>query len=240
MWSWLTWWWRFFTRIAVWPRDLPVLVRAMRKRKRWSPPAEVWAKVDAVTGFMGLRECGLLYRAGKHWPVTGPVIELGSYKGRSTTVWALAGRQVHAVDAWTTDNYAPAAIKEYFVPDESALTAFRANIARAGVAERITVHRGLTTEMAQGWQTPAAILFIDAGHHYPAVRGDLDAWLPHLAPDGLLLLHDTFSDQFAGVIQAAGELLKDGWVIVASAGTIVGLARPATARQVGPEHFGEA
>ncbi len=237
--SWLHWWFRFFTQIAVWPRDLPVLVGAMLHRKRWSPPAEVWAKVDAVHGFMGLRECGLLYRAARFWPAVGPVIELGSYKGRSTTVLALAGRQVHSVDAWNPATFEASALGANFIPDDAALDDFRNNMRQAGVESSVTVNRGFTTEVAKGWQTSCAILFIDAGHNYPDVRADMDAWLPHLALDGLLLLHDTFSDRYKGVIQAAGELLKDGWEIVASAGTIVGLARTATARQVQPSYFGE-
>lgn len=237
--SWLAWWFRFLTRIAVFPRDLPVIVGAFRQRKRWAPPAEVWAKVEGIHGFMGLRECGLLYYAARHWPVEGPVIELGSFKGRSTSVLALAGRQVHAVDAWSPGNYVASAMGAHFVPDDRALQEFRANTEQVGAAERIEVHRGKTTDVARGWQARCAILFIDAGHNYPEVRADVDNWLPHLLPGGLVLLHDTFSDRYSGVIQAAGELLRDGWDIVASAGTIVGLTRSETARQVGPGHFGQ-
>ena len=234
----LTWWFRFFTRIGVWPRDLPVFLGAFRQRRHWHPPADVWAAVDSVHGFMSIQECGLLYRAARFWPVAGPVIELGSYKGRSTTLLALAGRQVHAVDAWSPATYRPTALGAFFKPSDEVLAEFQANVQRMGVAEHVSVHRGLTTEVAQGWQTSCAILFIDAGHDYASVRGDLDAWTPHLLPGGVLLLHDTFSDRYVGVLQAAGELLKSGWAIVASSGTLVALVRQDTARHVTPAYFG--
>jgi len=237
--DWLNWWFRFFTQIAVWPRDLPVLVKGFQHRKRWNLPVEIWTQVDAVPGFMSERECALLYRAARYWPLAGPLIELGSYQGRSTILQALAGRQVHAVDAWSPATHTPTAIGPFTAADDQTLQAFRDHIRQAGVEDRISAHRGLTTEVAQGWQTECAILFVDAGHHYPAVRADLDAWLPHLSPDGLLLLHDTFSDRFKGVIQAAGELLQAGWVIVVSSGTIVGLTRRATAERMVPGNFGE-
>jgi hypothetical protein len=236
--SFLQWWFRFFTQIAVWPRDLPVLLGAFRRRVHWRPPAEVWAIVDSVPGFMSDQECGLLYRAARFWPVAGPVVELGSFKGRSATLLALAGRQVHAVDAWVPAVYQPTALGPFFMPSDEILAECQANLQRTGVAGQVTIHRGLTAEVGRGWQVQCALLFIDAGHDYANVRGDLDAWLPHLLPGGLLLLHDTFSDRYDGVVKAAGELLKAGWEIVASTSTLVALAQKATARQVTPAHFG--
>lgn len=38
---------------------------------------------------------------------------------------------------------------------------------------------------------PADLIFIDAVHSYEAVRDDLHAWVPKLAPKGILAFHDS-------------------------------------------------
>ncbi len=234
----LAWWARFFTQVAAYPRDLPLLGAAFSRRKHWRPPPEVWEAVAQVDGFLGLSEAGLLYQAARHWPTPGPVIELGSYEGRSTIILARAGRDVHAVDAWSKAGFEHNALGANMYPTDETFARFQDNLRRAGVADQVQVHRGLTTEVARGWSTPGAILFVDAGHGYADVQADLAAWTGHLHPEGLLLMHDTLSDRYKGVIRAASELLGAGWALVASAGTVVALARRPFARQVRPGHFG--
>jgi len=194
--------------------------------------------VAQVDGFLGLSEAGLLYQAARHWPTLGPVIELGSYEGRSTIILARAGREVHAVDAWSQAGFEHNALGANTFPTDETYARFQDNLRRAGVTDHVRVHRGLTTEVARDWSTPSAILFVDAGHGYADVQADLAAWTRHLHPAGLLLMHDTLSDRYKGVIRAASELLGAGWAVVASAGTVLALARRPYARQVGPGHFG--
>ena len=95
----------------------------------------------------------------------------------------------------------------------------------AQVAGSITAHRGLTSEVAQQWNTPAALLFVDAGHDYSSVKDDLRRWCPFLLPGGLLIMHDVLDAHFLGVTWAASELLRDGWRVVTSAGSAVAFAR---------------
>jgi predicted glycoside hydrolase/deacetylase ChbG (UPF0249 family) len=49
------------------------------------------------------------------------------------------------------------------------------------------------------------IVFLDAGHTYEELQADIDAWLPHVAADGILCGHD-FCDTFPGVMRAVSEL----------------------------------
>jgi hypothetical protein len=83
----------------------------------------------------------------------------------------------------------------------------------------------LTHDVGKTWHIPGAILFIDAGHTYADVRGDLDLWTPHLKRDGILLMHDVLGDVYLDVTRAASELLREGWRVQASAGSIVAFIR---------------
>ena len=44
------------------------------------------------------------------------------------------------------------------------------------------------------WRTPLALLFIDGGHGVEPARADYAGWTPHVAPGGLLAIHDVFPD----------------------------------------------
>jgi hypothetical protein len=47
-------------------------------------------------------------------------------------------------------------------------------------------------------------VFIDADHSYEACRADIEAWLPKIKPNGIIIGHD-YTDQFPGVPKAVNE-----------------------------------
>jgi hypothetical protein len=132
---------------------------------------------------------------------------------------------VHAVDAWSLGVADLSAYASGKTSADAAHARFRENLRHAGVETQVTIHRGLTHDVGKHWNIPGAILFVDAGHTYTDVIGDLDIWLPHLLSDGLLMMHDVLGDVYFDVTRAASELLSRGWCVVASAGSIVACTR---------------
>ncbi len=214
-------WLRFFSQIS-YRRDLPLVLAAFRHRRNVPVSGDIWDRIDQAKGFLSAKEAGLLYWAARECPVPGSVIELGSYEGRSTAVFALAGRRVHAVDAWSLDvsDYPEREGRVDLVFDN-----FRQNLSRMGIESLVTMHRGLTRAVAETWQEEGAILFIDAGHSYTDAYDDLSLWTPHLHPKGFLLMHDLLGDAHPGVIKAATEFLRSGWRVIASGGSVVAFTR---------------
>lgn len=217
-------WIRFFLRIS-YRRDLPLVLQAFRYRRNLRIPDSVWIKIKDIGGFLSAKEAGLLYWSACEWPVAGPVIELGSYEGRSTGVFALAGRKVHAIDAWSLEVSDLSAYGQGEIPASAVYQRFAANLRHMQIENQVSIHQGFTHALGQNWNVMGAILFVDAGHLYEDVKGDLDIWSRHLHPHGLLLMHDVLGDTFLGVTHAASDLLKTGWRVVASAGSIVAFAR---------------
>ena len=217
-------WVGFFAKIA-YPRDLPLVIQAFLKRRRFHIPGDTWAIVNPVGGFLSIKEAGLLHWAASNWHIAGPVLELGSYEGRSTIVFARAGRTVHAVDAWSLEVDDLSAFGGGATSSESVFHTFQENIRHAGVEPRVHVHRGLTRAVGLQWNTPGAILFVDAGHTYADATSDLETWTPHLTAQGLLIMHDVLGDVYLGVTRAASELVKRDWQVVASAGSAVAFTR---------------
>ena len=218
-------WCRFFVQIS-YPRDLPIVWQGFLHRRSFSIPDETWTVIAEVNGFLSRKEAGLLYWAAREWPVAGSVIELGSYGGRSTLVFAFAGRCVHAIDAWSATSIADQSAYRGGVSADTVFNNFMANLSRTLSEECVTIHRGLTHHVGREWGLgKGAILFVDAGHTYADVRNDLEVWTPHLHSRGLLIMHDVLGDAWLGVTHASGELLQRGWRVVASAGSAVAFER---------------
>ncbi|MYG93617.1 MAG: class I SAM-dependent methyltransferase [Acidimicrobiia bacterium] len=167
------------------------------------------ALVESIRGFMTLDEGLALYRAACGLEAQGPLLEVGSYCGRSAVYLGDAaqrqGRLLFAVDhhRGSEENQAG---WEWHDPDlidsESGLIDtlphFRRNMLAAGLECSVVALVGDSVAIAKNWSTPLAFLFIDGGHSVVAAHNDYENWVPHVAPGGLLAIHDVFSNPAEG------------------------------------------
>lgn len=165
-----------------------------------------------VEGYLTEAEGRALYELAKATPDTCEVVELGSYKGRSTICLAQGHPLVWTVDHWlgeTLDGGVGAVqffdhIAGTYQPD------FNANLKRYGVRERVCAVDSDTADAASRLSgRRIGLLFIDAAHDYPAVHRDFAAWEPLLAENGgVIAFHDS---HFPGVAQVIEDAQQLGW-----------------------------
>jgi MMP 1-O-methyltransferase len=165
------------------------------------------AAAEAAPGFMPPPEGLALYRAAL--TANGPLLEVGTYCGKSTIYLAAAARELGTVVV-TVDHHRGSEEHqpgwEYHDPslvDEhtgriDTLPVMRRTVHRAGVEESVVAVVGRSTAVAALWSTPVGLVFIDGGHTEEAALGDLRGWSPHLRPGGVLVIHDVFPDPADG------------------------------------------
>lgn len=217
-------WTGFFSKIS-YPHDISLVIESFRHRRNFSVPTEIWEKIEGAAGFLSMKEAGLLFWAARQCPVPGPVIELGSYEGRSTGLFALAGRHVYAIDAWSLEVADLSAYGHGAVAADEVFARFQSNLRQMRVEHLVSINRGLTHQIGQTWDEEGAILFVDAGHTYEDVSRDLAIWTPYLHRQGFLIMHDVLGDGYLGVTRAASELIRKGWRVIASSGSAVAFTR---------------
>lgn len=149
-----------------------------------------------------------LYEAALEAAPRGPLLEIGSYCGKSTLYLAAAARErdsiVFSVDHHRgSEEHQPG--EEYHDPaltdDEGkvdTLATFRRTIEQAGVSEVVVGIVAASQVAAKAWATPLAFAFIDGGHSIEAAMADYHGWTPHLIEGGLLAIHDVFEDPAEG------------------------------------------
>jgi MMP 1-O-methyltransferase len=170
-----------------------------------TPEPGVLAAFEAATGFMPVDEGLALYAAATEAARrTGlPLLEVGSYCGRSTILLADAARQAGTV-ALTVDHHRGSEEQqpgwEYhdssLVDPETGLMdtlpRFRRTLYRAGLEPYVVALVGRSPQVAAVWGAPLGLVFVDGGHTDEHATADYEGWVPHLAADGLLVVHDVF------------------------------------------------
>ncbi|MET7904718.1 class I SAM-dependent methyltransferase [Streptomyces sp. NPDC005355] len=138
-----------------------------------------------------------------------PLLEVGTYCGRSTILLADAARAAGTV-AVTVDHHRGSEEQqpgwEYHDPDVvdpeigrmDTLPTFRRTLHQAGLENHVIAVVGRSPQVAAVWGRPVGLVFIDGGHTDEHASGDYEGWAPHVAPGGLLVIHDVFPDPADG------------------------------------------
>ena len=167
------------------------------------------AFAEAARGFMPPDEGLTLHEAACGLAVDGPLLEVGSYCGKSSVYLGDAaqsqGRILFALDHHRgSEENQPG--WEWHEPDLvdpevgliDTLPHFRRTVHGAGLESWVVALVGDSVAIAQNWSTPLAFLFIDGGHGVEPAHADYDNWVPHLAVGGRLAIHDVFPDPADG------------------------------------------
>jgi predicted O-methyltransferase YrrM len=164
---------------------------------------------EAATGFMPADEGLALYRAAVEGGRAGPILEVGTYCGKSTLYLAAAARETGSTVV-TVDHHRGSEEHqpgwEYHDPSLvdpgtgriDTLRRFRETLYHAGVEDEVVAVVGRSVAVAALWSTPLGVVFVDGGHTDAAAQSDYAGWAPHVAPTGLLVIHDVFPDPADG------------------------------------------
>ncbi|MFJ5288669.1 class I SAM-dependent methyltransferase [Streptomyces sp. NPDC088348] len=175
-----------------------------------APTPATLAAFEAAKGFMPADEGLALYDAAVLAAGLGlPLLEVGTYCGRSTLLIADAARAA-GVPAITVDHHRGSEEQqpgwEYHDPSVvdpevglmDTLPTFRRTLHRAGLEDHVIAMVGRSPQVARAWGGPLGLVFIDGGHTDEHASGDYEGWAPHLTDGGLLLVHDVFPDPADG------------------------------------------
>ncbi len=172
---------------------------------------------EATRGFMPRDEgealyeaaCSLGSRRDPDVQPVGPLLEVGTYCGKSAVYLGGAARELGTV-LYTVDhhrgseeNQAGWEHHDHELVDPGTgridtLPFFRRAVAEAGLEDVVVAIVGDSVGVARHWETTLGFLFIDGGHGAEPAHADYDGWVPHLRVGGLLAIHDVFSDPADG------------------------------------------
>ncbi|MEV8633988.1 class I SAM-dependent methyltransferase [Streptosporangium sp. NPDC051023] len=172
-------------------------------------PADLLHAAKRAKGFMPHAEGLVLFETAVEYGPRGPICEIGTYCGKSAVYLGAGARQAGSV-VLTVDHHRgseeiqpgwayhdPTLMDPRFGKMDS-LPTFRHTIAAAGLEEEVIAIVGRSERVAELWNTPLAMLFIDGGHSQDPVTRDYEGWAPHVVQGGALVFHDVYPDPAEG------------------------------------------
>ena len=141
-----------------------------------------------LPGMLTQDEVEYLYTLGQRNPTKGVIVEIGSWKGKSTVCLALGSRAAGGEKVYAVDPHQPLAAEGYVEDTEAE---FRKNIKQAGVEPHVVPMVMTSEAAAKGWTKPIRALWIDGDHRYEQVKRDFLLWEPHVVEGGIVAMHDT-------------------------------------------------
>ena len=157
---------------------------------------QAWAAVADVEGWMTEGQARALHDAAAACPPGGRIVEIGSFRGRSTIVLASAcpaDATVVAIDPHAGNDRGPQEIEGFRAEADQDHAAFGRNLAAAGVNDRVTHLRMFSDDALAGIEGDIDVLYIDGAHRYAPARADIVRYGARVREGGTMLIHDSFS-----------------------------------------------
>jgi hypothetical protein len=184
--------------------------------------------VSDVEGWLTDAQAARLAQAAAAVAPGGRIVEIGSYRGRSTIALARAARagvEVIAIDPHLGRDRAPRQTAEDPQAGAADLVAFRTNLRRAGVDGRVR-HVQRTSEAALAEvDGPVDLLYVDGAHGFRFARLDLTAWGDRVRDGGTMLVHDSFSSVGVTLALATTTMAGARWRYLGRTGSLAAFRR---------------
>lgn len=180
--------------------------------------------IETVKGFLDPEEGDALYHHALTAAKLGPVLEVGSYCGKSTVYLGSACKQqdalLYAVDHHRGseehqpgEEYHDVELYDTRYEHLDSFPYFRHTVKRAQLENTVVPIVANSTMAARHWNTPLAMVFIDGGHSMEAALNDYRSWAGHVMRGGLLAIHDVFPNPADG-----GRPPHEIWLLAQASG----------------------
>ncbi|MET0357511.1 MAG: class I SAM-dependent methyltransferase [Cellvibrio sp.] len=165
--------------------------------------------INSVKGFLDAEEGAALYSHAKDAAKMGPLLEVGSYCGKSSVYLGAACKLQQSI-LFAVDHHRGSEEhqlgEEYHDPDlydarfskMDSFPEFRNTLARANLEDVVVPVVAPSELAARYWSTPLALVFIDGGHSMDAALNDYRSWAAHVMRGGFLAIHDVFPNPVDG------------------------------------------
>lgn len=162
-------------------------------------------RAEATPGFFPVGEAMALFALARRAARIGPIVEIGSYLGRSTLFLAAAVAEEASGVIFSIDHHRGSEEMQSGWPDHDpslvdpgtgtmdSLPHFRTAL-KGATDGIVTCVVGESAAVARRWHAKAGLVFIDGGHGEAVCWSDCRSWAPHVSPGGFLVFHDVFPD----------------------------------------------
>lgn len=169
---------------------------------------DLWRLLGSLDGQINPDELFELYTQVSNLPEKSTIVEIGSYRGKSTIALGLAAKKtnsrVYCIDPH--DEFIGVA-GGIFGPKDLAIKLDVIN--QYNLGEIVFPICMGSDDIGKVWHRPIDLLWIDGDHRYETVKEDYNLFAKHVNPGGYLIFHDS---DMEGVSRCISELDKEKYL----------------------------
>lgn len=152
---------------------------------------EIKKFVEKIDGWLTDKAGESLYNLAKNCKENGVIVEIGSWKGKST-IWLAKGSKVgNKLKVYAIDPHTGSSEHKERYGKVSTFAEFKQNIKNAKVDDIVIPIVKTSEEAVKIFDEPVEFIFIDGAHEYELVKLDFKLWFPKLIDGGIIAFHDT-------------------------------------------------
>lgn len=145
-----------------------------------------------LAGCLSVREARFLALVATTLPIAlGEVLEIGSFKGKSTTLLAKSVQSIGGDRVVAVDPLSQSCETDPELEDGAQLPEiFRQTLRNNRVEALVEFHQMRSDELVTNWTRALRFLWIDGDHTYEGASSDVENFAPFLQPGSIIALHD--------------------------------------------------
>ena len=149
-----------------------------------------WDHIFKIDGWLSESEARFLYKTAARLEGRGVIVEIGSWKGKSTVCLAKGLKPTLNVKIFSIDPHIGSA--EHQPPGCQKIwtfDTFQDNVLKFNVADKVVPIIDYSNKVAETWSRPIELLFIDGAHDEPSVEQDFSLFFPYIVNGGWVVMH---------------------------------------------------
>lgn len=162
-------------------------------------------EISEIPGWLTPEEASFLFHSAAKVPVDQIIVEIGSWKGKSTTALGLGSRGGFGAKVLAIDPHKGSEEHQQIWGEVDTLAEFKANMTKLDLNDIVTPLVETSQTAAEHVGNNVGLIFIDGAHDYNSVWNDIVTWAPKVVPGGIIAVHDTW--HFIGANLASAQYL---------------------------------
>jgi len=150
--------------------------------------------VHRIPGWLHPDQAAMLCHLARICP-DGPIVEIGSFKGKSTVFLAVAKKETNSLTSIDPHILTVSGDKRdreaECTSEKTSWDAFNGTLNDWNIEDEVSVVRDFSYNVSGQWSDPIAFLWIDGDHRYEGVVRDIGDWVEKVQPGGFVGFHDT-------------------------------------------------
>ncbi len=166
-----------------------------------------------IEGWLTEKEGNFLYEIAKKIPKDKHIIEIGSWKGRSTICLGHGVKDGNKTKIYAIDPHTGSSEHHFWMGKVNTYKDFLKNIENSGIGDFIIPIKDTSENTARNFDKPIGFVFVDGAHEFRFVRLDHKLWFPKLSDGCKIVFHDCWHapgvNVFTSMLLVASSKIKN-------------------------------